>query len=752
MSSRASVLLCLALSACAVEAPVETDVASLHAAPGSAAARRVVSVAANAYHSCAVNSAGDARCWGYNGYGELGDGTTSTRASPAAVIGLPGKAIAVAAGLFHSCALLANGDVWCWGSGAYGQLGLGSTASSVTPQRVLNLPPALQLVAGANHTCALVEGGRAWCWGDNAAGQLGDGTTAGRTSPVPGLVAGAVQLAAGAWHSCALTAQGRVACWGRNYAGQVGDGSTSDRASPVVVGGVVDAKDVSAGAGHTCALTAAGAVRCWGDNSYGQFGNGTVTSSLVSVQTVANGTRALALGAYHSCVVSSTGRLRCAGANTAGALGNGTAAASTTFVNAQANVLSAASGSWHTCAARSDGALTCTGYNAYGQLGDGSTAQRLAMTAVPGVTLTRARSIATGAWHTCATHATGSVHCFGSNAWGQLGLALTTTGTPVPTASYAVGGDVVEVAASAVTTCVLRVTGAVECFGRGDFGELGTGIITRRATPAPIALPRPAVAVGGGEEHLCALLDDGRVACWGQNTYGSLGNGTTADAATPVLVTNTSGATLTRAVDLALNTGVHACARRGDGAVSCWGGNGAGQTGVTTTSGAVTRAATLPGLTVGALSAGRSHTCGVRSDGVTVCWGENEFGALATGYYSAGFAPSPVASLHDSAGASSGGNQLHCAVTARGRVRCSGYGALGMRSSMNDLAPAYSPVDFSGDGAASSIRAGWYQVCHSAPDGALWCWGRNDFGQLGRGSAGGWFASAAATAAPVWVP
>ena len=195
-------------------------------------------IAAGAEHTCALTNSGGVKCWGRNNYGQLGDGTTTDRLTPADVSGLAEDVQSIEAGAEHTCALTASGGVMCWGRNDYGQLGDGTTTDRLTPVEVNGLAEDVQSIeAGAEYTCALTANGDTMCWGRNDYGQLGDGTTTDRLTPVEvSDLAVAVQaIAAGPEHSCALTS-GDIRCWGGNGRGQLGDGTTTDRLTPVEVG------------------------------------------------------------------------------------------------------------------------------------------------------------------------------------------------------------------------------------------------------------------------------------------------------------------------------------------------------------------------------------------------------------------------------------------------------------------------------------------------------------------------------------
>jgi alpha-tubulin suppressor-like RCC1 family protein len=343
-------------------------------------------IAAGYAQTCALTMAGEVECWGYNHYGQLGDGTTVDRHRPVAVIGLARGVRAVAAGGRHSCALTRTRAVECWGDNAHGELGHGTTRSSLKPLVVAGLTHRVQgIAAGEAFACALTRSGRVWCWGDNRHGELGDGTKATRERPVSvvGLGSGVVAIALGYLHACALTRAGVVECWGYNRYGQLGDGTTTDRLVPVRVSGLASVAAISAGGGHTCALTRGGAVMCWGSNRYGELGDGTTTRrpSPVPVSGLAGSATAIAAGGEaHGCALTLGDEVRCWGYNGHGQLGDGTTtdrSVPVALVGLAAGARAITTGGFgHTCAIRRGGEVVCWGRNSSGQLGDGTTSDR----------------------------------------------------------------------------------------------------------------------------------------------------------------------------------------------------------------------------------------------------------------------------------------------------------------------------------------------------------------------------------------
>jgi alpha-tubulin suppressor-like RCC1 family protein len=425
----------------------------------------------------------------------------------ATVDGGPVRAVAVAAGTEHTCALLSDGTVECWGESYYGQLGNGSAtgpqtcgsagACSTTPVAVSGLTGVRAIAAGDSHNCALLSDRTVQCWGDNTFGQLGDGMSTGPQS-----------CSAGGTFGCSST--------------------------PVTVSGLSGALAITAGYGHTCALLSGGTLECWGDNAYGELGNGSCTGpeqcdnpnggfacsttpiavpGLSSVTAMAAGTN----GTY-MCVLLSGGSVECWGAGDLGELGNGmttgpatctwgtfsyTAFTSPVSVSGITSATSVAAGGDDSCALVADGGVECWGMNYYGQLGDGTatgpdecdTVYPCSTTPVAVSGLTAPTSVVTGGATTCALLSGGTVECWGADGQGALGI-----------------GDV--------------DAGSLDCDNDSDCSTI----------PLPVSGLSGVTSLAAGGNHTCAVKADGTVWCWGYNNSGQLGNGTYEDSATPVKV------------------------------------------------------------------------------------------------------------------------------------------------------------------------------------------------------------------------
>lgn len=240
-------------------------------------------------HTCArgiTSHPGVLECWGDNSFGQLGDGTTTSRATRMPVVG-PALS-AASAGNGFTCAT-SGALVYCWGLNSSGQLGDGSTTNRALPVQVTGLPAALEgsVAVGDAHACVLDSTGAAYCWGQNDAGQLGDGsTTTRRTATRVATTVKFAALVAGGSHTCGLTALHVAYCWGSNAAGELGLGTASAyESTPQLVAGGLTFYSLAAGASHTCGVSGAdGHAYCWGLNSDGQLGDGTLTNRAVPTQ------------------------------------------------------------------------------------------------------------------------------------------------------------------------------------------------------------------------------------------------------------------------------------------------------------------------------------------------------------------------------------------------------------------------------------------------------------------------------------
>jgi len=530
----------------------------------------VVAIDAASSMTCALTIDGAVKCWGFNGGGALGDGTTTRRLTPTDVSGLNSGVTAISVDGNGSCALLASGMVKCWGGG------------QLTPVSVATLESGVAAIAvGGTHRCAVRDSGIVECWGDNDLGQLGDGTAMPHAQPAPvvGLLGHVMEIALGYHHGCARLETGVIQCWGDSLYGELGDGSSTRHAEPVdVVAADMPFTQIAGGFMHHCALTVSGSVFCWGSNDFGALGNGTAEQSPVPVEVsqLEEPVTDVIAGAAFGCAATASGRAKCWGIP--GVAGNPTAA-DVPGLQDDIEQLAVGSQSQHACAITQGGALKCWGRNYEGQLGDGTTIDS-------------------------------------DSAVGVTGME----------------SDVTEAAVGADFTCALTTAGAVKCWGANNSGQLGDGSIVPHAAPGGVVgLGEGVIAISAGRNHACALMADGGMKCWGDNTTGKLGDGSQQQQLQPVDVM--SYGEFLEQVEAISAGDDQTCVVTTTGAARCWGwnfygqlGNGTYWPGQATTQNAV-------GLETGVIgiAAAHEHTCAVTQSGIAKCWGYNQNGQLGNG-------------------------------------------------------------------------------------------------------------------------
>jgi alpha-tubulin suppressor-like RCC1 family protein len=381
--------------------------------------------------------------------------------------------VAITAGETHTCVLMSDNSVWCWGSNESGQLGTGTTESSPLPVRVAL--KAKSIDAGGGNTCAVAMTGEPWCWGKNEWGQLGIGSTDVSLSParVSWPVSDAVaQINVGWGLACARTASGQTWCWGENGNGEVGTLSMPVKCgfdycsmTPMLRSESRMFSDVDAGILGACALDGTGAAYCWGSRRFGSVGDADAFSSC----EVVNGELGIAT------------RTRCASQPMPVAGGY-------TFTSIEM-------GAQYVCGIRTDGPTMCWGSNDYGMLGIGGLSPNNVyepMLVTGGLNFTSLAAVDGSSFmaHVCALDTAGAAYCWGNNDNGQLAAANS------------------------------------GCASNGVESPCAT-------TPMAVSGGLTFKAITVGRVHSCGITTDNRVMCWGGNAVGQLGDGTTASHSVP---------------------------------------------------------------------------------------------------------------------------------------------------------------------------------------------------------------------------
>jgi alpha-tubulin suppressor-like RCC1 family protein len=559
--------------------------------------------------TCALVKSGDVYCWGDNSEGLSGLGTsgaTSNTLVPTKVPDLSGVAyLGHGASAWHFCAVLTSGAARCWGDANSGQIGnaMGGEMQS-KPTAVVGLTDAAKITMGASFTCALRKTGEVSCWGTNGWGQLGQGNTnppGGTNVPVPvaGLT-GIEQVEGGLDFACALHTGGeRISCWGSNRWGSLGRNTRLVSDIPLEVKGVTGASKVGLGRSHSCVTTAGGEIWCWGFNNLRQQAASTfsITGTPTKI-TAVGGAQKVIGGEVHTCGLFGT-EVKCWGHNSEGALGIGNTnylvTDPTTFI-AGGPATDVNAGYHFTCVLLANKEVACAGYNDDGRIGSaGGNASTPRIVQVPNpaavdggvdagddggdagpappatIAFGDVDRIGVGRIHSCAVHGGGKVSCWGSPWDGRLGVNTGTARTnPIQVNLMATATDVV---AGFDHTCAIISDGSVRCWGANYAGQLSGGGENGATLRTPNLNGKTAKAITAGGSHTCVILNDDTASCWGRGREGQLGNGVRVDANQPAPVAGLTGVVSIDAEE------DRTCAVTNDGKVFCWGDNSAGALG-----------------------------------------------------------------------------------------------------------------------------------------------------------------------------
>ncbi|MBL8775933.1 MAG: hypothetical protein JNK12_08385 [Acidimicrobiales bacterium] len=355
----------------------------------------------------------------------------------------------VSAGGTHTCAVSSERRLYCFGSDVAGQLGDGgdNVDQSVPTEVAGGRTDWASVTTGDFFTCARTTGGDLFCWGSDFFGQLGndgDNTDVGEPVEVAGGDRFWAQVSAGNEHVCARSRAGRLFCWGRDGSGRLGDDPViADKDRPTeVAGGSTSWRTVSAGMFHTCAVTTTNRLFCFGIDSGGQLGNGAPLADQATPVEVASSTSnwvQVATGASHTCALKALGRLYCWGWDRDGQRGDGApatddiAAAPVRVAEGSTRWAGVTVAGWHTCARTNGtpgGTLSCWGLDSNGELGDGEpfTNQPAPVALAAG----RWRQVDAGPVHTCGIKVTGRLLCWGDGGNGRIGNDTVDVDYPAP--------------------------------------------------------------------------------------------------------------------------------------------------------------------------------------------------------------------------------------------------------------------------------------------------------------------------------
>lgn len=503
-------------------------------------------IAAGRKHSLGIRTDGTLWAWGYNKQGQLGvaatAGTTTGVSSPTQV-GTLNNWAAIASTELHALALKTDGSLWAWGYNDFGELGDGTVVARSSPVQVGALTNWASIAAGRYHSIAIKTDSSLWGWGGNYVGELGITTNAGNTtgisSPVQiGSATNWTGLALGFSTTIALRAptQNTVWAWGLNSSGQLGQGDASTRSSPVQVGTLTNWSVPASGYKTNLTIKTDGSLWGWGLNTFAQTGDSSITNRSSPVQIGALTTWSqVASGTYTGHAIRSDGTLWSWGRGIHGRLGLGDVndRTSPTQVGGLTNWSQIAAGNYYTAAIRTDGTLWVWGRGPEGELGTGDVIERSSPVQIG--TDTSWTAITAGYAETHALK-NGALWGWGYNQNGGVGDSTSIKrSSPVQ-----IGTDTnwAAVSQGALFTVALKTNGTLWTWGRGLHGALGQRDTIDRSSPTQVGALTNWAQISAGEygAHVAAIKTDGTLWVWGWNNNGQLGLGDAVDRSSPVQV------------------------------------------------------------------------------------------------------------------------------------------------------------------------------------------------------------------------
>ena len=653
--------------------------------------------------------------WGANWYGAVGNGSGDHQSRPVKTL-LPGNAVpaAIYTGVSLSCALDTTGNAYCWGlngDGGGGTLGNDVMASqsptppnySFTPVNV-TMPAGVKftkIAVGHRHACALAANGKIYCWGDNADGQRGDGAVniawAKPTDPVtmPAGVSRFTDVVSRDNVNCALGDDSKAYCWGRgaNWR-QVEGANTNSRSQPYGITMPAGITFSAIGGTYTsmCALGSDRNVYCWGTSVNKQFGSnaaangGPLLSFTGPVAKLRSGTGMI-------CAIKDNNETWCWGDD--GYTSGGISPTKLTMPAGVSYFKDIAMGSGHQCAIADTGTVYCKGKNPNGELGNGTNNESNGTWVQPDFRGFGITDISQIAGYDGNYLVIGTIKPCGLLCWGKDTVGQSSGNAPDGNPTHTISGNFTAVDVGTTITCALNTSGARQCWGQwsdyyswgappasetGPYIDLslakGQAVCMRNPNQsvhclqdphanfgyneAPDMVTGPFIQVSEGYVHGCGLQTNGDVQCWGLNSE------------------NEAPATRTGPYTKIDAGYYHTCGLKPNGDVDCWGRNWDGQ---------------APGITTGpfvAVSAGHWHTCALRTNGNVKCWGKNDNGEAPTSDVIGPFTEVGAAYDHT------------CAVRTNGNVKCWGNNADGQAPTTDLTGPVYNLA--AGQGHNCAIR------------------------------------------------
>lgn len=498
-------------------------------------------------HVCGIDALDRPFCWGRGQTQQLGDGMTSDRATPMALMNTP-SAIAIGAGNRQTCAVAPSGLMRCFGARYNGGSQFDQWLGAIV------LMDAVSVTVGEYRGCAIRANTGVACWGYVSQ----DGATLLTNTPMPMELTGVTEIDTAWYHYCAV-ANGEVVCWGNNDSGQLGRGTLGYAATPQLTTLAGTPTALSVGRRSNVCAVVGGKLYCWGANFGAQLGDGTTRARYAPFE-VATGLSTVE-GVTDGCAWGG-GTARCWGENDSGQLGNGmqTTVLQPPVTVSVSNVSAVAASTGFACAI-TGATVQCWGRGGNGQLGNGGTADSVTPVTVIGVS--NAQQLSANNETACAVAGGGQLYCWGRNNRGQIG-DNSTTNRPTPVAITLTQAPAQFVASGSEFTCALDIAGNVYCWGSNSEGQLGQGDQLDRIVPTQVPLPANASRITTGATGACAVLVTGDTVCWGEGFAGQNASGTFQTLTSPTIAPALAGAKV-------IARGGHDGCAVVSGATYCWG-------------------------------------------------------------------------------------------------------------------------------------------------------------------------------------
>ena len=618
-------------------------------------AEQVREVTMKVFVTCALTKQDNLYCFGRNNRSQVGNNKVIDAIYPNFVLANVIKAdVGYGHDHAHSCAIKKDGTLWCWGYNIFGQIGNGTVNDGNIPSIVegeLEGKEVTELSLGENHTCVITSENKnnLYCFGDNASGQIGNGGV--RTKEIsPYNVLGelenkkVIKVVLGFSHTCVITNEdnNNLYCWGKNTRGQIGNGNTQNQMLPFnIQGELLDKKviDVELRDSNTCAITNEdkGNLYCFGINAQGQLGNGNKTTQTLPSKVIGDLVNkkitSVKIGWHHTCGITSDSSLYCFGRNNVGQLGKEDISPNTSIpVKILDDISSLHTSFNHTCAITNDSNFYCFGNNDFGQVGNGNDVDQFSPTQV--LSDKSVKTVTTSYLHTCAITNDGALYCFGGNGFGQLGANKKSYNSlPTLVGGVLEGKSVEKFSSGLAHNCVLtnENTDNLYCFGDNNYGDLGDSTFKNKQAPIkPSGLEGKKInSISLYGQHSCVITDEKKLYCFGRNDKGQVGdNSSSENKPLPVLVQGLDGKEV-----IDVKSGVYyTCAITNESVnnLYCFGNNDKGQLGIGNlqNKNVATKVVGLEDKFVEQVKLEVYYTCALTSDKKLYCFGANNYGQV----------------------------------------------------------------------------------------------------------------------------